>query len=182
MMPQRFVRPLSPDEERQIEQLSRGAGCPRTRRRAQGIRLSARGYTVPQIADILCCTPQTVRNWFDAFESGGAEALADRPRSGRPALAKPDFRSRLAEVVRTDPAEFGYPFTVWTVARLRAHMAREKRVLLSESRVGQVLKEEGFAFRRPRHSLAHKRDADAFARVRKTLDALKKTAWWAPVA
>jgi transposase len=177
MLPRRFVRSLTTAETRQIEQLFRSAAQPRVRRRANTIRLSSLGYTVGEIAEVTGCTRQTVRNCFDYFESGGIDALHDKPRSGRPPKATPDYRARLVKAVKTSPKEFGYPFTVWTVTRLRAHMAREMDVLLSEGRVRQIMKEEGLVFKRPKHTLRGKRDEDAFAAVRGLLDQFKKSPW-----
>lgn len=37
--------------------------------------------------------------------------------------------------------------------------------------------EEGLVFKRPCHTLSHKRDADAFASVREILEAAKKNPW-----
>jgi transposase len=177
MLPHRFVRPLTAAESRRIEELFRRAPQPRVRRRANAVRLSALGYTVREIAEVIGCTRQTVRNCFDHFESGGADALHDKPRSGRPPVATPDYRARLVEVVKTSPSELGYPFTVWSVARLRAHMAREMDVLVSGTRVRQIMKEEGLVFKRPKHTLKGKRDEDAFAAVRDLLDRLKESPW-----
>lgn len=177
MKPHRFVRGLTPAAERRVEELFRRGPDHRVRRRANAVRLSSMGYTVPEITEVLGCTPQSVRNWFDAFESGGADALFDKPRSGRPPKATPDYRARLVEVVKTPPTELGYPFSVWSVARLRAHMAREMDVLLGESRIRQVMKEEGLVFKRPKHSLREKRDGEAFAAVQGLLDRFKKSPW-----
>ena len=101
MMPHRFVHPLKRLEQRQIEELFRRGPNARTRRRAQAIRLSARGYSVPEVADILGCNVQSVRNWFDAFESGGTAALLDRPRSGRPVMATVVYRQRLVRAIQS---------------------------------------------------------------------------------
>lgn len=177
MLPHRFVRPLTPVESRRIEDLFRTATQPSVRRRANAIRLSALGYTVRQIAEVVGCTRQTVRNCFDYFESGGVDALFDSPRSGRPPVATADYRARLVEAVKTSPKELGYPFTVWSVARLRAHMAREMDVLISGTRVRQIMKEEGLVFKRPKHTLKGKRDEDAFRAVRGLLDQFKKGHW-----
>ena len=177
MLPHRFVRPLTRAETRRIEELFKTAPQPRVRRRANAVRLSSLGYTVSEIAEVIGCTWQTVRNCFDRFESGGAEALHDRPRSGRPPVATPDYRSRLVEAGKTSPNKLGYPFTVGSVARLRAHMAREMDVLISKTRVRQIMKEEGLVFKRPKHTLKGKRDEDAFAAVRSILDQLKKSPW-----
>ena len=177
MLPHRFVRTLTPAESRRIEELFRTAPQPRVRLRANAVRLSSRGYTVSEIAEVIGCTRQTVRNCFDHFESGGCDALHDKPRSGRPPVATPDYRARLVEAVRTSPDALGYPFTVWSVARLRAHMAREMDVLISKTRVRQIMKEEGLVFKRPKHTLKGKRDEDAFAAVRDLLDQFKKSPW-----
>ncbi len=54
-------------------------------------------------------------------------------------------------------------------------MAREVKILLSESRVRQIMKEEGLVFKRPKHTLAQKRDKEAIAEVRGILEQVKKT-------
>ena len=177
MKPHRFVHRPSPAKKRQIEDLFRRGPSHRVRRRANAVRLSLLGYTVPQITEVLGCNPQSVRNWFDAFESDGPEALFDRPRSGRPPKATRDYRARLVEIIKISPSEFGYPFTVWSVVRLRAHMAREMDVLLGDGRIRQIMKEEGLVYKRPKHSLKGKRDPKAFASVKRHLDELKKSPW-----
>ena len=103
--------------------------------------------------------------------------MFDRSRSGRPAMATVDYRSGLVQAVKANPRDLSYPFTVWTVTRLRAHMAKERNILLSESRVRQIMKEEGLVFKRPKHTLVNKRDEDAFAEVRDILDRAKKSPW-----
>lgn len=177
MKPHRFVRSLRAKEQREVEDLFRHGPNARTRRRAQAVRLSAKRYTVPEIADILGCNPQSVHNWLGAFESRGVAGLIEKPRSGRPAVATPDYRARLVEAVQADSRALGYPFSVWTVTRLRAHVARETGILLGETRVRQIMKEEGLVFKRPKHTLAKKRDSKAFAEVQAILDHLKKSPW-----
>jgi transposase len=177
MRPQRFIRNLTKIEQQEIEELYRRGPNHRVRKRAQAIRLSAMGYTVTQIVQILGCNRQSIHNWFDMFEQNGPQGLCDKPRSGRPAIATIDYRTKLVEAIKTNPRKIGYPFTVWTLTRIRAHMAREMRILLSESRVRQIMKEEGLVFKRPKHTLAQKRDKDAFAEVQDILEQVKKSPW-----
>jgi len=173
----RYVRSLSATEGAEIENLFRHGPNERTRKRANAIRLSALGYTVLAIAEVLGCNPQSIRNWINSFEASGVGGLYDKPRSGRPPKATADYRQRLLAAIKTNPYDLGYPFTVWTITRIRAHMAREINVLISASRVRQVMKEEGLVFKRPKHSLSMKRNADAFASVRHLLDEAKKNPW-----
>lgn len=177
MKPQRFIRTLTKQERQDIENLFRKGRGNRVRKRANAIRLSALGYSVTQISEILGCNRQSIHNWYDAFELQGCQGLFDKNRSGRPPTATPDYRNRLIEVIKANPKDMGYPFTVWTITRIRAHMAREMGILLSESRVRQIMKEQALVFKRPKHTLAKKQDKDAFATVRYILDKAKKGHW-----
>lgn len=177
MRPQRFIRSLTKKERQEVEYLYRKGPKKRVRNRAQAIRLSTMDYTIPQISEILGCNQQSIHNWFNAFEREGLTGLYDKPRSGRPVIATADYRSVLVEAIKTNPRGMGYPFTVWTITRIRAHMAREMRILLSQSRVRQIMKEEGLVFKRPKHTLAQKRDKDGFAAVRDLLEQVKKSPW-----
>jgi transposase len=177
MKPRRFIRTLTKQERQDVEQLFRKGRGNRVRKRAHAIRLSALGYSITQISEILGCNRQSIHNWFDAFESQGCQGLFEKHRSGRPPTATPDYRGKLVEVIKANPRDIGYPFTVWTITRIRAHMAREIGILLSESRVRQIMKEQGLVFKRPKHTLAKKRDKDAFAAVRDILEQAKKNPW-----
>lgn len=177
MRPQRFIKKLTKNERLEIENLYRKGPNSRVRKRAQAIRLSSKGYTIPQISEILGCNQQSIHNWFNCFETDGLDGLYDKPRKGRPIVATAEYRSRLVNAIKTNPRQMGYPFTVWTITRIRAHMARELKILLSESRVRQIMKEEGLVFKRPKHTLSQKRDKNGFAEVRDLLEQVKKSPW-----
>jgi transposase len=57
---------------------------PRERRRAQAILSHSRGLTLHQLATAYAVDRDTVRAWLTRFEQGGADALAEGARSGRP--------------------------------------------------------------------------------------------------
>lgn len=177
MRPPRKLRPLTDDERAEVEELRRRDPRHRVRQRASAVRLGSLGYQVRQIAEVLGAGFQTVHGWFDAFEAGGVAGLFDRPKPGAPPKAGPDYRQKLREALAARPPELGYPFTTWSVARLRAHLARAAGVLLGEDRLRQLVKAEGYEFRRPKHTLKNKRDAAAFAEVKGALDALEKKPW-----
>ncbi len=77
------VGPLTVAQRQELERLRRPA-VGRVSRRAHMVLLSARGYTVPQIAQVFDCGPDVVRQWLHRYRERGAAGLADRPRAGRP--------------------------------------------------------------------------------------------------
>ena len=133
MKAQRFIRSLTKKERQDVEKLFRKGPSNRVRKRANAIRLSALGYSVTQIPEVLGCNRQSIHNWFDAFESQGCQGLFDKPRSGRPATATPDYRNRLIEVIKANPKDMGYPFTVWCLASTINPLRVDSRFLLPKS-------------------------------------------------
>ena len=71
-----------PDVE--LEQLATRWRGTRAWTRVRAIMLIRRGRTAPQVAEAMGCCLRSVRQWAALYRDGGAQALADRPRSGRP--------------------------------------------------------------------------------------------------
>ncbi len=74
---------LSPEERQALNRLRRRA-VGRVSQRAHMVLLSARGYTVPQIAQIFEVGEETVREWLHRYQQRGVDGLDDCPRPGRP--------------------------------------------------------------------------------------------------
>src|SRR6058998_2430244 len=74
---------LSEDERKVLRGLRRRA-VGRVAERAQMVLLSARGYAVPQIAEIFELGEDVVRDWLHRFQERGPDGLVDCPRPGRP--------------------------------------------------------------------------------------------------
>ena len=74
----------------------------------------------------------------------------------------------------TPPQSLGYGFSVWSLARLAAHLKRLTGVSLSDDQLGRVLRAEGFSYQRPKHTMKGKRDETAYERARRALKKLKK--------
>jgi transposase len=82
--------------------------------RAVMVLLSAHGLPAAQIAELLDCHPATVRRWVRRFNCEGLAGLADRPRSGRPALGGRRLTRRIAALLeRPGP---------WTLPRIRRYL------------------------------------------------------------
>ena len=69
--------------------------------RAHAVLLSARGYTLDQIADIYQQDRDRVSLWLDWWHDDEYDGLADDPKSGRPALlAAETAQKKLAQSSR----------------------------------------------------------------------------------
>jgi transposase len=102
------------------------------------------------------------------------EGLANKPRSGRPPKADKAYIALMEEVVEQEPSELGYSFRLWTIDRLRAHLAKETGIELSEARFRALLKQNGYRYRRPKHDLGHLQDPEAKKDADELLEKLKK--------
>ena len=111
------------------------------------------------MAEILSVTVQAIYHWYHRFVQGGVEGLANQPK-GRP---KPDaaYRQALEQTLATEPSEHGYDFAIWTVERLRDHLAHTTGKRLSISRLRQILREQKYVYRRPKHDLTSLQDGEA---------------------
>ena len=112
-----FVRRPSDDERQALGDGLRSADA-FVLRRCQVILASARGERAPQIARVLGCDDQTVRNVIHGFNAGGLAVL--RRGSSRPHTIRPAFDAARAEQLRAllhrSPRAFAKPTSVWTLA------------------------------------------------------------------
>jgi transposase len=149
------VRPLSSEERAELDELYRRARTPRLRTRAQMILLALeQGMIAPEIASIVRCCEETVRNWIRRFNAEGTEGLRDRPRPRAPVKVTPEYHERLLHVVRRRPRALGRPYSLWTLQRLADFMAEETGIRLSHEGVRLVLKKSGIKMSRPQHKIS----------------------------
>ena len=160
-----FVRALTAEERKELSRLIRGAGDGRIMRRAQMIRLSADGKTAPQIAALWDVTDQSIRRTLRRFNAEGIAGLADKPRKGRPPKKTDRYVALLREAVQTFPRDVGYPFSSWTLERLREHLALQTGVVLHPNYLSQIM---------AANSMAHLRDPEEYNEKQAILEFLKK--------
>ena len=147
---------------------------PEVRQRCTPIRLLHLGHKPSEVAKMQAVSDPTIYGWYKRWQAGGMEALADKPRSGRPLKSDDAYSLQVEAVIEKAPAELGYDFAIWTIDRLRAHLAKETGIDLSESRFRALLKRKGYLYRRPKHDLGHLQDKAAKAAAKQQLDELKK--------
>jgi transposase len=146
------IGPLSEDERKALRGLRRRA-VGRVAERAQMVLLSARGYAVPQIAEIFEVGEDTVRTWLHRYQERGPGGLVDRPRPGRrpkDRLARPIVDAQM----HNSPRANGLVQACWTVGLLAAFLAARFRLRLSARTVRRHLHASGWRWARPRLDVA----------------------------
>lgn len=153
-----FVRELRPKERTELARLARDGTDAAAVRRAQMVLLSSQGKTATEIAELWGLTGQCVRKVINRFNREGMAGLPDRPRRGRPRKTDDRYVALLKGAVQADPHALGYPFGCWTLDRLREHLARKTRVMLSPAHLSRLMAEHHIVYRRPKHGMTHLRD------------------------
>ena len=156
-----------------LRHLTRTDPDPRVRHRADGLLLVAGGLSVSQAARVFGCAPNSLRRWGKRFLADGRDGLADRARRGRPPKLDAAARHLLETALTQSPLEHGYPVTLWTVADL-THLLGRHGYAVSIATVYRSLAAMDFHYRRPRHDLTHRQDAEAVASAKHVLAELQK--------
>jgi len=136
---------------------------PRVRERLEMVKARGLGADLANIARWCGRGTRRVRYWLERYSTGGAAALKDAPRSGRPPRADAAYLQALAAAVATPPRELGLGFDVWTAARLSTYVAEQTGVHLAPGWLRALLNQRGFVVGRPKHTLKHLQDSVAVA-------------------
>ncbi len=77
------VSALTETDQEALTRLYSDGPTHRQRQRAKAVLLSAKGYTLEQIADVLDTSRTAVSGWLDRWQKRGLAGLADAPKPGR---------------------------------------------------------------------------------------------------
>lgn len=86
--------------------------------------------------------------WVRRFNEEGLAGLQDRKRRGRKPTHSQAVRSALISLALQKPDTLGYPFKLWTLARLQRAFEERHGVHLSDSTIWTWMAEEGFEWKR----------------------------------
>ena len=149
-----FIRPLTQDEQRQIQAGLRSSDA-FVLRRCQILTLSARRERAPVIARQLGCDDQTVRNVIHGFNASGLAVLQEgssRPHRLRTAFTQ-EGAERLKELLHRSPRDFGHDRSTWTL-ELAARVSFEQGIIdheVSDESVRRALKRMKTNWKRAKH-------------------------------
>jgi transposase len=137
---------LTPDQHAELRaRLRQATMAPRLRVRLQCVQLRDQGQMVPQVAEQLAVSQATVRRALRRVRTGGLDALADRPRAGRPPRLSGHDLGAVEELLR-QAASRGQ---VWTMGQLAAWLAHCRGVQISRGRLGALLRQRGCRWTSP---------------------------------
>jgi len=149
-----FIRPLTEDEQRQIQAGLRSPDA-FVLRRCQILLASARGERAPLIAHQLGCDDQTVRNVIHGFNADGLGVLhqgSSRPHRLRAAFME-EGAQQLKDLLHRSPRDFGQERSTWTL-ELAAQISFELGIiplLVSDESVRRALKRLKTNWKRAKH-------------------------------
>ena len=139
--------------------------------RARMIAHSWDGLRTTQIAELLGCHPQTVRERLHRFNAEGVDGLDDRPGPGRPRRLSETERGRIIALARSAPPgrlrQGGEGLLApdqpqapahWTLDAL-AERAQAEGIQVARSQVRRILRAEGVRWR-PTRSWTTSTDPD----------------------
>jgi transposase len=169
-----WVRTLTRSERKELTELIRMGLDGRVVRRGQMIRLSSEGKTAAEIAALWAVSSQGVRKIINRFNREGIAGLSDRQREGRPRKTNGRYVELLKQAVSVNPRDMGYHFNCWTLDRLREHLARKTRIVLSVPHLSRLMAEHDIVYRRPKHGMTHLRDPQEYNEKKAFLEFLKK--------
>jgi len=158
-----------------VEEAMHHAPQAEVRQRATAIRMLHLGHKPETVAELFAVAPSTVWNWHRRYRAEGLAGLANQPKSGRPAKADAAYVQAVATTLEADPRELGYSFSIWTINKVRLHLAKATGILLSYSRMRALLRKQGYVHRQPKHDLSEWQDEQAKAAAKELLDWLKKS-------
>lgn len=132
--PSVFVRPVTMDEGRKLQRISRTAKDPVKLRRAIVVLVSAQGQTVKDITTLMQVGEDYARDVTHAFNERGFDALDPKWSGGRPRTIRSQVREQICLIARTSPADWKITaFSTWSLTKLAEHLVKQ-RVIPSVSR------------------------------------------------
>ena len=173
-MPKKLTHQLTEEGLQEIVKAIKHDKRPEVRQPAMGLRWWHEGKAPKEVAELLSVSQPTVYDWHHRWQSQGVEGLANRPKSGRPGKANPNYVEILEQVVDQDPQALGYAFSLWTTERLRLHLKAKTGIELKPTQFRALLKEHDFVYRRTKHDFTNLQAANARQAAEEWLQELKK--------
>lgn len=137
------------------------AADPETRLRYQVVWLAHLGQRVPQIAQTVLRSADTVTRVLHRFLDGGLDAVPRRTAPGATPTITPAWTAERLRVINLDPHTVGVPSANWTTGLLATYLADRTGVAVSDERVRQTLHAHDYVCKRPTWTLQRRAQEQA---------------------
>ena len=115
--------------------------------RAYYVLLSDTGKSAPEIARQLGRNIITIRLWLNRYAKEGINGLNTKKASGRPAQKAPAIESRLTELLKKSPQDYGYQESGWQINLLRDWFEKQG-IRACEKTFAKALNKHGYVYKR----------------------------------
>ncbi len=112
---------------------------PMVQRKCEALLLQANGLSTSKIGSILSLTPNTIRNYYEEFSSGGLEKIKSLSYKGQPSELR-NHQESLENSFSADPPT--------SVAEAQDRIERLTGIHRSPAQVREFLRRSGFRFRK----------------------------------
>jgi transposase len=164
--PTRFITKLTAEEQSELQAIMKSSP-EQVRCRAHAILLSARNYSIDQIADIYEVDRDTVSLWLRAWEEDGSAGLGDQKGRGRKPLLNEKEQREAVQIVEQEPRS----------TKHHLHQIEKKTgKKISAETLKKILKKSGKVWKRMRQGLFGKRDEADFRAAQTDVEGLREQA------
>jgi len=142
-----YVRELDQTEKRRLQEWL-AAADPERARRARVVLMSAEGYRIPEIGEVLGAHPANLRKWIHRFNERGISGLRTVHSGGAKPRISSEQKARIVDLAQCNPRDLGLRYSTWTLQKL-ADQACQRHIVerISHERVRQILREAGCSYR-----------------------------------
>lgn len=137
-MQKEHIKLSQADQDFLMSIVSKGQISTRVFKRANALLQLHRGQTLCAVAETLNITYVSVAKWRDNYHSSGLQALADKPRRGRPVLIDGKQRAQLTALACSTPPAGRARWTLRLLADKAVELGLCER--LSHTKVRSILK------------------------------------------
>lgn len=175
-MPKKINYTLTNESVKELETAIQRHKRVEVRRRAVAIRQLHLGKKPGEVAEMLLVSMATIYNWWRRYQLLGVAGLANEVKEMPKRKVTAAYVAKIEEALEQEPEVFGYRFAIWTLETWRDHLHRETGINITTKWLGTVLKQQGYVFRRPKHTLSNKQDPLVKEQAEEAIEALKKRA------
>ncbi len=99
----RFIAKQKNKEKKALNNLVINSPSSSIRNRAHTILLSAQGKNITELEEIFQVHQQTITAWLNRWDDGGVEGIADKPRTGAPAILSDSEKETVVNLLKEHP-------------------------------------------------------------------------------